>query len=127
MSREMNNNKILCHLCNKKVLQSDWTIEKHRGKCANDHMHLLIMFQHHEDICCPLCDGPLLFWPKKGPLTFKCTKSGLSVLNNGENRLCCFYCDYNLSVQALQCSIPIERISIEDDEEPPPDYEEIIF
>ena len=120
-------NQVLCHLCYKYLPKINWTIEKHRGKCANDHMHILIMFQHHQDIYCPKCDGPMLFWPKKGPLTFKCAKSQKTFLNDGQNRLCCFYCDYNLALTRNEIQIPNERINVEDDEEPPPDYDAIIL
>lgn len=120
-------NQVLCHLCNKYLPKINWTIEKHRGKCANDHMHILIMFQHHQDIYCPKCDGPMLFWPKKGPLTFTCAKSQKTFPNDGQNRLCCFYCDYNLALTRNEIQIPNERINVEDDEEPPPDYDAIIL
>ena len=69
----------------------------------------------------------MLFWPKKGPLTFVCAKSRKTFLNDGKNRLCCFYCDYNLALTRNEIEIPNERINVEDDEEPPPDYESIIL
>lgn len=68
--------EVLCHLCETLISRKNWsTIEGHRGKCATDHMNILITFEHHPDHCCPYCDGPLLQWPKRGELVFVCDES----------------------------------------------------
>ena len=68
-------NNTLCQLCEKMVPMEDWNIKGHRGKCASDHMDLLITYDHHPEFCCPYCDGPVLLWPIKGPLIFLCDES----------------------------------------------------
>ena len=66
---------VLCQLCEERVAKDNWNIKGHRGKCASDHMDLLITYDHHPEFSCPYCDGPVLLWPIKGPLIFLCDES----------------------------------------------------
>jgi len=90
-----------CYLCLEKVRNSEWDSGEHRRRCAFSNQRELLSFPQPYDTYCPDCSERLRLWPAKGH-PFYCDECvyGRDVLksSNGQNRLNCFFCDFDCCV-----------------------------
>ena len=67
--------KVFCHLCEEIIHRRDWYVANHREVCALRYSDLIKTFPRLKGRGCPLCAGPLLLWPKRGPEKFTCSET----------------------------------------------------
>ena len=67
--------KVECHLCCKIINRRDWYDANHREICAIRFKNLISSFPKLNAKSCPMCNGPLSLWPKRGPNIFICTET----------------------------------------------------
>ena len=67
--------KVFCHLCEEIIHRRDWYDANHREVCALRFSDLIKTFPRLKSRACPLCGGPMLLWPKRGPDQFTCSET----------------------------------------------------
>eukprot|EP00091_Calanus_sinicus_P007552 TRINITY_DN18643_c0_g1_i1.p1 TRINITY_DN18643_c0_g1~~TRINITY_DN18643_c0_g1_i1.p1 ORF type:complete len:319 (-),score=63.63 TRINITY_DN18643_c0_g1_i1:32-949(-) len=90
-----------CYLCLDEVANSDWDSGEHRRRCAFNNQSEFLSFPQPYEAYCPNCSERLRLWPAKGH-PFYCDECPYErdVLKSstGENRLNCFFCDFDCCV-----------------------------
>merc|ERR1712013_211982 len=106
-----------------------------QGECRERNREEYSRFAEPYAISCPHCTSRLKLWPAKGapflcddwaPSTGKnCRSRGREIPSNGENRLNCFVCDYDLCVDCVnkRGAVKISGIFKDDIDQPPSYFE----